>query len=120
MIKERRNLLRIPLVVSVTFLVNQQERTEEYKVKSVNISEGGIFLQTGIPLGLGTEVNLEFSLPGVEESLRCKGKVVWSKSSRNRGDAISGKGIEFTEFGDQYRKLLKKYIEEGARSEGYG
>jgi type IV pilus assembly protein PilZ len=108
---EKRTSLRIPLSVNVTYRVGEQERAEAYRVCSVNIGEGGIFLETDLPLGIGTEVHLEFSLPGSTETLRFDGKVVWSGEAVDEaGGHALGKGIEFTECDDQCRAQIMQFI----------
>lgn len=44
---------------------------------SVNISTGGIFLETTTPLAQATALQLEFSLPTRPEAIRCNGRVAW-------------------------------------------
>ncbi|NOY54060.1 MAG: hypothetical protein GXP58_10670 [Deltaproteobacteria bacterium] len=109
---EKRTSLRLPLSIHVAYWVHQQERQEVYQVESVNIGAGGIFIRTELPLGIGTEVHLEFTLPGSREPIRIQGKVVWSGGISTKGaDKIQGKGIEFTACDDRIRKQLLDYIE---------
>lgn len=108
---ERRTSERTPLSVSVTYRVNQQERVEAYRVQTVNVSEDGIFLKTNLPLGIGTKVELEFKLPGHDETLRFYGEVVWSGTANSKEEKkMSGKGIKFTECDDRCRRQLTDYI----------
>ncbi len=110
---EKRASFRIPLSVSVTYWVNQQERSEPYQVDSVNIGEGGIFLKTDIPLGIGTPVKLEFSLPGSAETYRISGEIVWSGNVHKRGEAaVSGKGIKFLDPDPLLRKRLFELLKQ--------
>lgn len=44
---------------------------------SVNISTGGIFLETATPLPQGTALQLEFTLPPRTTPIRCQGRVAW-------------------------------------------
>ncbi|MEK6776768.1 MAG: PilZ domain-containing protein [bacterium] len=110
---EKRASLRIPLSVSVTYWVDQQQRIEPYQVDSVNVGEGGIFLKTGIPLGIGTRVKLEFSLPGSAETYRISGEVVWSGSIHKKSEAaVSGKGIRFLDPDPLLRKRLFELLKQ--------
>ena len=109
---EKRTSLRVPLSVNVAYWVNQQERKEAYQVESVNVGEGGIFIQTNLPLGIGTEVHLECTLPGGGEPIRLKGKVAWSGGITTTGERrVLGKGVEFTACDDRSREQLLNYIE---------
>ncbi len=109
---EKRTSLRVPLSVHVAYWVHQQEREEAYRVESINVGEGGIFIQTDLPLGIGTKVHLEFTLPDNGEPIRLEGKVAWSGGIRTpKGEKVWGKGIEFTTGDEQIRKQLLEYIE---------
>jgi uncharacterized protein (TIGR02266 family) len=109
---EKRASLRIPLSVSVTYRVNGQERKESYRVESVNVGEGGIFLKTDLPLGIGTEIQLDFLLPECDDQCRVNGKVVWSGPIENEAlSPVVGKGIQFTEDDEEFKKKLIRYIE---------
>lgn len=44
---------------------------------SVNISTGGIFLETATPLPQGTALQLEFTLPPRTTPIRCQARVAW-------------------------------------------
>lgn len=108
---EKRTSLRVPLSVNVVYWVNQQERKEAYQVESVNVGEGGIFVQTDLPLGIGTEVHLEFTLPGGGGPIRMTGKVAWSGGVTTTSErTVLGKGIEFMTCDDPGRKQLLDYI----------
>jgi uncharacterized protein (TIGR02266 family) len=110
---ERRESSRTELSVSVSYRINNQDREEAYQVESVNISEGGVFLKTDLPLGLGTKVKLELSLPQHRETIRFCGKVVWSGGAKTEeGGQVSGKGIEFVDCDAGCMKQLREYLEQ--------
>lgn len=44
---------------------------------SVNISSGGLFLETVLPLPIDTPLHLEFHLPGHAQHIICAGRVAW-------------------------------------------
>ena len=112
----RRSSPRIPLAVSVAYWVQDQKREEAYVVEAVNVGEGGIFLKTDLPLGLGTEVQLEFSIPGSGEKLQMVGKIVWSKEEIvGEEKRVVGKGIRFTECDDLTREQLAEYMERASQ-----
>jgi uncharacterized protein (TIGR02266 family) len=93
--------------------VDGQKREGTYRVKALNVSEGGIFVATDLPLGIGTEVHLEFHVPNQRESFRALGKVVWSGAT-DTGETgeISGKAIQFTKSTEQCRQQLINYVAE--------
>ncbi len=59
-----------------------------------NISAGGMFIVTPKPLRPGTQLILEFMLPGYNYPIRVKAEVIWnrSKSSVNQR---RGMGVKF-------------------------
>jgi len=108
---ERRGARRKPLDVQVTYRVNGQARAESYQVEAVNVSETGILLRTELPLAIGTEIELEFALPGQTERLRLHGQVVWSNGVTDGGGrTFTGKGIHFTGYGAGCRALIAAYV----------
>jgi type IV pilus assembly protein PilZ len=58
-----------------------------------NINEGGLFIETPDPCPVDTMVQLQFRLPGVDDAIRTRGRVVWV----DRGD-LTGMGIEFEDL----------------------
>jgi uncharacterized protein (TIGR02266 family) len=113
MTREKRSARRIPLTVQVTYRVDEQERTGDYQVESINVSKDGILLRTDMPLAIGTAIELEFSLPGREEKIRTNGEVVWSRGVSQHGEpSFSGKGIHFTECEDRCRSLIAEFIDD--------
>jgi uncharacterized protein (TIGR02266 family) len=59
---------------------------------SVNLSQGGIFLESTTPLPVGAHVSLRFDVPGAG-ALDVEGTVAWVREAG--GELPSGMGIEF-------------------------
>lgn len=74
---------------------------------SGDISEGGVFVSTYRELATGTQVDLEFSLPGSERVLKAKGEVRWHRSSSP--DAPPGVGIAFESLPEEDRALIQRF-----------
>ncbi len=54
-----------------------------------NLSEGGLGLQhIQVPLAVGDNLVLTFTLPGVGRLMEMKATVVWSRAGRNSGHEI--------------------------------
>ena len=67
---------------------------------SGDVSEGGLFVSTYLPLPIGSSVELEFSLPGSEETLKARGRVRWMREHslhEPRGFGIAFEGLEDAE-----------------------
>ena len=61
---------------------------------SVDLSQGGLFLETKSPREVGTELDLWVAIPGAEEDVRLKGTVVWTRRDAMPG-LPAGMGIQF-------------------------
>lgn len=82
-----------------------------------DINEGGLFIETEKPKDPGTEVTMEFRLPGASESIKTIGRVVRVTSGDAQNPA--GMGIEFDELTDQDRVTINGMIR-ALRADGLG
>jgi uncharacterized protein (TIGR02266 family) len=61
-----------------------------------NISLGGVFVAGDRLLSFGSELELEFSIPGAP-SIKCKGLVIWTtKQYPDRGGGSTGMGLRLS------------------------
>ncbi len=75
----------------------------------LNLSLGGVFLEMDEPLGFGSEVDLDFSVPG--SNIRCKGLVVWNtRTAPDRATGRSGMGIRLMNIGVADMRKLEGFI----------
>lgn len=74
---------------------------------SGDISEGGLFLSTYRPLPIGSEVDLEFSLPGSEETLHARGEVRWLRE--HSVHEPRGVGIAFGALSEHDRERIHRF-----------
>jgi uncharacterized protein (TIGR02266 family) len=75
-----------------------------------NISRGGVFIETVLPLD--TEVELSFTLPGADVTIDAQGRVVWTYDIRKGScHLVEGSGIRFVGMPDQERHLLEDYLQ---------
>ncbi len=109
LVEKRRNL-RASINMLVTYWVDLQGRTEGYAAESLDLSEDGIFIQLDTPLALGTEVLLQFRLPGTERDIRVEGLVIWARNRQMANKELPGKGIEFKNIDGKTKQLLHEYI----------
>jgi type IV pilus assembly protein PilZ len=76
-----------------------------------DLGTGGVFIETKQPLSTGSEIELTFTIPDSKETLRTKGKVIWSQSAvAGREDINVGMGVQFTKFSESQRKTLDEFI----------
>jgi uncharacterized protein (TIGR02266 family) len=79
----------------------------------VNLSSGGIFIETHDVLPVDTPLALEFTLPGSPRTIQCKGRVAWINIP---GDKLSprlppGMGIQFVDLSLAEMHAIKEFVQ---------
>jgi CheY-like chemotaxis protein len=75
----------------------------------LDLSEGGIAIQSLAPMKHGQIVGISFELPGMSHQIKATAKVVWN-------DPTGRIGMEFEDISDQQRGWLKNWVEERLKS----
>ena len=70
-----------------------------------DINEGGLFIATEEPCAVDTVVSLQFTIPGIDEPVRTRGRVIWIAE----GDA-PGMGIEFEGLDSAARARINQLV----------
>lgn len=85
---------RVVARLEVRYGTDQQQLLSNY---SVNISTGGVFLETGDPLPVETPLSLQFALPNRTAPICCQGRVAWVNHPvlLHKPDLAPGMGIQF-------------------------
>ena len=97
---ERRRSKRAEFIVRVGYATVD----EFFSDFSRDINEGGLFIETDFPCPLGTEVSLSFQLPGTDETIETRGRVV--REASETLDQPAGMGIEFEALSDNVRARI--------------
>jgi len=106
---ERRSHVRVPLKVRASC----REGEISYPRWTLNISEGGIFIETEELFPVGTELEMSIPLPLPEPPVRVKGLVVRVVSKSEESEANpSGMGIRFLYLKAEDAQKINKYIAE--------
>ena len=84
---------------------------------TANLSAGGMFVSSGHPEPVGTQVRFESRLTPQGPLLRGTARVVWVRGPEREAEAPAGMGIEFLELEPELRELL---AELGDAFEGEG
>ena len=107
-IRDRRQTARIPLEMWV------EERTEQdrYFRRAGNLSRGGLRLDHTIPLPLGTQVNLTFTLPGDSVPVQVAGEIV-----SNAGPEDLRMGVKFVNLKAESQAQIDAYLARVAAAE---
>lgn len=77
---------------------------------AVNISRGGIFINTRKPLSVGTTVRLIISLPDTQFPFDLTGKVMRVNEFDNAANQVPGMGIEFTDVDEEKRTRIERFV----------
>jgi uncharacterized protein (TIGR02266 family) len=79
---------------------------------SVNLSKGGIFVETPSPLPVGSQLELQFEVPGAGE-LTVEGLVAWVRQGEFDG-LPDGMGVQFDQldrrYGDVIDGLVRTFV----------
>lgn len=80
---------------------------------SVNLSTGGLFLETRCPLAPDELLTLKFQLPEMDREICCKGQVAWVNFANSPCDPSlpPGMGIKFLDLGLDDLQLLRKFLQ---------
>jgi uncharacterized protein (TIGR02266 family) len=80
----------------------------------VNISKGGMFINTENPLKVGAHVRLVFSLPGMPFMFDVNAEVKWSQTEPSERQEFPGMGVEFVEIDERVQKRIETYVKQHA------
>src|SRR5438270_7595940 len=75
---------------------------------SINLSKGGIFLETATPLEIGEHVSLKFDVPGIG-ALEVDGTVAWVRTGSLDG-LPDGMGVQFDQLDQQYGETIDELV----------
>ena len=78
-LRERRRYFRCPISNPVTIL---RRNMPDVRCRSVNISEGGMAVSAVVPLNIGEDVQVQFTLPDHKEPFLAKSTIRWLKTGR--------------------------------------
>lgn len=100
---------RIAARLSVHYGTGSQRLLTQY---SVNISAGGLFLETPEPLPVETPLSLEFTLPDMRDKIRCRGRVAWINhpESLKRSSLPPGMGIQFLDLSLEDMHSIQRFV----------
>jgi uncharacterized protein (TIGR02266 family) len=97
---------RVPCTVRVEF----RTASAFLVAYSVNLSRGGIFLETDHPAAIGTKIALELTIPQ-GGSIALEGMVSWRRDSAEPG-LPRGIGVAFTNVDDELGTLIDHLVQD--------
>lgn len=96
---DKRTQKRIP----VEIWIEAERAGELYFQRASNLSVGGAYFTQTVPLPVGSEVALKFSLPGDSYEIKCQGEIVTAKDL--------GMGVNFKKLAPADRARIQKLID---------
>jgi uncharacterized protein (TIGR02266 family) len=110
---ERREVgyhLRVPFSVEVRCASDLRGGTRRYLAH--NLSRGGLFLTTMLPLDPGTLLSCRFELPDGQPPLQVLVRVAWVRGASGIRDTPAGMGVRFLDLGQGDLRRLERVIEQ--------
>jgi CheY-like chemotaxis protein len=106
----RRLARRFPVVFQLSFLDTKQKK---HVGSCVNLNLGGMFLATETLFPVGTELAVEFVLPGFQMTLQNSVRVAWVNHPewRKKNSMPCGVGLEFASVSPTFVAALQEFLE---------
>jgi uncharacterized protein (TIGR02266 family) len=97
----------------VHFGTNQENLLMDY---AINVSTGGVFIETATLLPVDTILAVEFILPQNVETIRCEARVAWLNRPEHMMNPILpiGMGLQFLNLSPNHMKAIREYIKKEA------
>lgn len=105
----KRSTRRVPCNIKMS--VRNGGRT--YESKTLDISHGGIFLETDEVLEIGTMIDMRFQIPNTNREVGAVGKVAWVGKS-GTADTM-GVGVKFSKIDPADLQVIVDYVNRVAR-----
>jgi type IV pilus assembly protein PilZ len=77
---------------------------------AVNLSGGGMFINTSAPLPVHSPIELVISLPDGPAPLELSGRVARVSAADNPENLTAGMGIEFVDVDDDKRSRIERFV----------
>lgn len=106
-----RTAPRVPARLQVGYGVEQPQTLRDY---SINVSTGGLFLETEELLEVDTSLSLQFEVKDLETPIRCKGRVAWLNKPQKpiKPNLPAGMGVQFVDLSLEDLAAIREYVKE--------
>jgi CheY-like chemotaxis protein len=98
-LRERRRYFRCPISIPVTVL---RRNIPEVRCQGVNISAGGMALSTFVPLKIGEDVQIQFTLPDHKGPFVAESTICWLKTGHL--------GVRFVSLSKEHKSELQEWL----------
>jgi uncharacterized protein (TIGR02266 family) len=107
----QRKTPRTSTVIQVDYHTTDHTTESFFRDFVDDISAGGMFIATPKPLEPGTQLRLEFLLPGCDYPIRVNGEVTWSRSVSSEGQR-RGMGVKFDGLSSSAKDKINTIIKQ--------
>jgi uncharacterized protein (TIGR02266 family) len=104
--KDRRKKSRMPIIIQIDY----HAVDSFFREFADNISTGGMFIATPKPLKPGTQLSLEFLLPGCDYPIRVKAEVTWNRDKTS--DQRRGMGVKFDSLSPSAKDKINTVVKQ--------
>jgi uncharacterized protein (TIGR02266 family) len=101
----RRAAPRAPVALGVDYQYGDCQGT----AKTLNLSEGGMFIVTPDPPAVGTRVRLNFALPDCDP-WEATAEVMWVRGPQEQHPYPAGMGVQFVELPEEARPAIAEFV----------
>ena len=107
---EVRNGPRLKAQMRVYYGPAPQKLLSEF---SVDLSTGGLYVQTDFPLPVDENLTLRFTLPDQHSMVSCQARVAWINPKENprKPELPPGMGIQFANLSLEDMKSIRRFLE---------
>ncbi|GAB6081342.1 response regulator [Desulfuromonas carbonis] len=101
---------RVDARLRVRFGTSPDDLLEHF---TINISSGGLFLETTRPFAENAPLYLEFGLPGLDEPFRCRARVAWVNAAAEpcKPQLPAGVGVQFLDLPLEKMQQIREFIQ---------
>lgn len=87
---------------------------------AINISTGGLFLETDQTLAVGSALKLQFPVPGRLSPIVCRARVAWVNLQENaaKSHLPAGMGIQFVDLPLEDLQVIRDFVKTSSRQSG--
>jgi type IV pilus assembly protein PilZ len=103
----KRNYPRAPVSLRVKYGPSTDASKEGF---SGTLGGGGVFIESVSPLPVGSEIHIDFSLPGRIGHIRIEGLVVWSRPEAKSEGLQPGMGVQFKKLMEDDREKILELV----------
>lgn len=104
---------RLKTAINVCFGAEKQLELTSFTSVSIDLSCGGLYLQTDTPLKVGEDILLRFSLPDTNKAMTSKATVAWANEPDTpcHPEFPTGVGVRFVDLSTSNRNAIYRFLE---------